>query len=41
MDLLDDSNNTYLHPGGAVVKSPPANAENGKLEFHPWVGKIP
>ena len=40
-DLLDDSNITYLHPGVAVVKNPPANAEDRKLEFHPWVAKIP
>ena len=40
-DLLDDSSITYLHPVGAVVKNPPANAEDRKPEFHPWVGKIP
>ena len=25
---------------GTVVKNPPANAEDSRLEFDPWVGKI-
>ena len=27
--------------GALVVKSPPANAEDKRLGFNPWVGKIP
>ena len=28
-------------PGGSVVKSPPAHAEDMRHQFHPWVWKIP
>ena len=28
-------------PGGSVVKNPPANAEDSRCRFDPWVGKIP
>ena len=28
-------------PGGSVVKNLPANAEDSRCRFDPWVGKIP
>ena len=28
-------------PGGAVVKTPPANARDPRLGFKPWVRKVP
>ena len=28
-------------PGGSAVRNPAANAGGSRLEFRPWVGKIP